>query len=150
MEIGHREYCFLVILGLFVLVGMAIPRHLTVTKTDSVRYHVFWEKEGWRPSRGNYVRLNLTAPKMGCDPCSIVKRIGCMPGEWLVGKDGRFFCNGHYLGQARKGNHPHFVFDGTVPQGSVFLIGDKENSYDSRYFGLKPLADIETVLRPLF
>jgi type IV secretory pathway protease TraF len=130
---------------------MAIPRHLTITKTDSVCYHVFWEQNRWNPSRGVYVRLSLMDPQMGCSPCSIVKRIGCMPGERLVSDDGRYYCNDDFLGQAQMdATLPPFVYTGIIPPGQVFLIGDKETSYDSRYFGLKPLDDIETVLRPLF
>ena len=141
----------MVLVGLFVLVGMTIPRHLTITRTNSVRFHVFWEQNRWNPSRGGYVRLLLMDPQMGCTPCSIVKRIGCMPGDQLVGDGGRYYCNDTFLGQARMDTRfSPFVYNGIIPPDQVFLIGDKETSYDSRYFGLKPLDDIETVLRPLF
>ncbi len=138
------------LLALSLLVGMSIPRHLTLTKTDSVRYHLFWELAGATPTKGRYVRLPLFDLSVGCDPCSIVKRIGCMPGDRLVSNGYNFYCNGDYLGEA-KTDAPYapFDFNGSVPPGKVFLVGDKDTSYDSRYFGFKPLNEIETVLLPL-
>ena len=151
IKIGRKEICIAALAVLFFMVGMAIPRHLTVTKTDSVRYRVFWEKGKGNPSRGDYVRLPLIEPQIGCSPCSIVKRIGCLAGDTLKTEGLNYFCNGQFMGQAKTSiTHAHFIYNGIIPPGRVFLIGDKETSYDSRYFGLKALADIETKLRPLF
>jgi type IV secretory pathway protease TraF len=89
--------------------------------------------------------------KVGCAPCSIVKRIGCLPGDRLVNKGPKYYCNDAYLGQCKKGkNIEPFQFSGTVPPGMVFLVGDRDKSYDSRYFGFKQITDIETVLYPIF
>ena len=151
VKISRKQACFLVLIGLFLLLGISIPENLTVTKTDSVKYHVFWELERRDPAKNDYVRLGLYEPEIGCNPCSIVKRIGCTPGEHLTSEEDRFYCNGEYLGQAKAvKQHPSFDFNGTIPPGMVFLIGDRKTSYDSRYFGFKPFSDIETVLLPLF
>ncbi len=150
-KVGRKEICIAVLAAIFFMVGMAIPRHITVTKTDSVRYHIFWEQDQKVPTRGSYVRLPLLDPSVGCIPCSIVKRIGCMPSDSLTMEGLNYYCNGQFLGQAKTNiTHSPFVYTGIIPSGMVFLIGDKETSYDSRYFGLKALDDIETVLRPLF
>jgi conjugal transfer pilin signal peptidase TrbI len=141
----------LVILCISLLVGMAIPGHLTITKTHSVKHHLFWEINRYPPQKGDYVRLSFYEPKVGCAPCSIVKRIGCLPGDRLVSEGFKYYCNGEFLGQCQTGiNIEPFQFSGTVPRGKVFLIGDRDNSYDSRYFGFRQIADIETVLFPLF
>jgi conjugal transfer pilin signal peptidase TrbI len=141
----------LVLLCISLLVGMAIPRHLTITKTRSVKYHLFWEIDRKTPQKGDYVRLPLYEKKIGCAPCSIVKRVGCLPGDRLISKGVKYYCNSEYLGQCKTGkNITPFQFSGTVPPGMVFLVGDKDNSYDSRYFGFQQIADIETVLLPLF
>jgi conjugal transfer pilin signal peptidase TrbI len=129
---------------------MSIPRHFTVTVTDSVDYHVFFELRKREPQKGDYVRLQLFDSSVGCKPCSIVKRVACVPGEMLKEQASHFFCNDVFLGQALSNKHSVFKFFGPVPDGVVFLIGDQGSSYDSRYFGLKPISDIETVLFPLF
>ena len=134
-----------------LLIGMAIPGHLTITKTNSVEHNLFWEINRKTPQKGDYVRLPLFEPKVGCEPCSIVKRIGCLPGELLVNKGPKYYCNNEYLGQCETGNNIEpFKFSGTVPPGMVFLVGDRDKSYDSRYFGFKQITDIETVLHPIF
>jgi len=148
---GRKGVCFLVLIALFLTVGTVLPQYVTITRTDSVKYNVFWEMEEQVPTLGSYVRLPLWDASVGCNPCSIVKRIGCMPGDTLTNNGAKFYCNGKFLGKAREDDrHQPFVFNGTVPPGQVFLVGDQEGSYDSRYFGFKPLADIEVVLRPLF
>ena len=147
---SRQTVCTLVLCLLFLAVGMSIPGNFTVTITDSVDYHVFWAKGGRNPKRNDYVRLPLFDPAVECNPCSIVKRVGCIPGDKLEEKAGFFFCNNVFLGQAVSEKYPAFQFSGTVPEGAVFLIGDQEKSYDSRYFGFKQISDIETVLWPLF
>ena len=94
---------------------------------------------------------HLGSPRLVVDDSgSIVKRIGCMPGGKLVKAGYQYYCDGHFLGRAQEiQGHRPFDFSGIVPPGMVFLVGDKDTSYDSRYFGFKPLNDIETVLLPL-
>ena len=134
-----------------LLIGMAIPGHLTITKTNSVKHHLFWEINRKTPQKGDYVRLPLYDSKVGCAPCSIVKRIGCLPGDRLVDKGSQYYCNDEYLGEYQTGNNIEpFKYSGTVPPGMVFLVGDRDKSYDSRYFGFKQITDIETVLYPIF
>jgi conjugal transfer pilin signal peptidase TrbI len=129
---------------------MSIPRHFTVTVTDSVDYHVFLELGKREPQKEDYVRLPLFESSVGCNPCSIVKRVACVPGEVLREQAGYFFCDDVFLGEALSDKHSVFKVSGPVPDGMVFLIGDQGSSYDSRYFGFKRISDIETVLFPLF
>ena len=146
-----KFFSYLAMLFISLLIGMAIPGHLTITKTNSVKHNLFWEINRKTPKKGDYVRLPLYEPKVGCKPCSIVKRVGCLPGELLVNKGPKYYCNDEYLGQCETGNNIEpFKFSGTVPSGMVFLVGDRDKSYDSRYFGFKEIIDIETVLYPIF
>ena len=42
-----------------------------------------------------------------------------------------------------------FQYKGVVPQGSIFLIGDTSNSFDSRYYGFVNKEKITAILTPL-
>lgn len=150
-RLNVKFFGYMMLLCLSLAIGMAIPDRLTMTKTDSVKYHLFWEINRKELQRGVYVRLPLYDPAAGCNPCSIVKRVGCLPGDRLVSEDMNYYCNGKFLGQCNTGiSIVRFRFNGKVPPGMVFLVGDRDNSYDSRYFGFKSISDIETVLSPLF
>jgi hypothetical protein len=125
---------------------------LTVTVTDSVKHRVFWSYpyDPQKIVQGQYVRANthLDLPQVSCDPCSIVKKVGCRAGDLLSSRGGQFFCNAVPICKALPGNEP-FEFNGSVPEGKVFLIGDSPNSYDSRYFGFVDEGAIDAILRPL-
>lgn len=64
------------------------------------------------------------------------------------------------LGRKVSGNAPlsdsygrtmqRFLYDGVVPDGSVFLLGDTDNSYDSRYYGFVEISKIRGTLTPIF
>ncbi|WP_234573580.1 conjugative transfer signal peptidase TraF [Rhodohalobacter sp. 614A] len=43
-----------------------------------------------------------------------------------------------------------FLYNGVVPDGTVFLLGDTDNSYDSRYYGFVEISKITGTLTPLF
>jgi type IV secretory pathway protease TraF len=135
----------------FVLVAL-IPMRLTVTVTNSVKHRVFWSypPDPQKIVHGQYVRASahLDMPQVSCDPCSIVKKVGCRAGDHLSSQSGQFFCNTVPICRALPGNEP-FEFNGTVPEGKVFLIGDSLDSYDSRYFGFIDEGAIDAILRPL-
>jgi type IV secretory pathway protease TraF len=51
------------------------------------------------------------------------------------------YCDEVFLGIALRGvvsrerEVKQFVFNGAVPEGKIFIVGDSADSYDSRYFG---------------
>jgi conjugal transfer pilin signal peptidase TrbI len=130
-----------------------IPGHITISKTNSVKPSVFWtlSPDLQKVRKGHYVRAvaDIELPNFKCNPCSIVKRVGCLAGDYLNEKDGSFFCNGELIAKAQ-GDMKHFLFNGTVPSGKYFLIGDHPRSYDSRYFGFIEKGAIDARLIPLF
>jgi signal peptidase I len=91
------------------------------------------------PQRGDIVVL-----KVAQEPIPLVKRVIGLPGETVEIRQGKVYVNGQhldepYLGQTPYGNMPARQ----VPAGSVFVLGDnRNNSNDSRYFGVVPLDDI--------
>jgi len=71
-----------------------------------------------------------------------VKKVVCLPGDKLeVNPETReFFCNEKFIGKALaiscKGyKAPLFVWNGSVPNGHYFVMGETKCSYDSRYWG---------------
>ena len=148
----------LVILALCILFGLIaskVPGRLTITRTSSVKYRVFWTMgaDTGKLKKGRYLRANhsLELPQYKCSPCSIVKKVGCMPGDRLDVKDGMFFCNDEFLCKAMAINGiDYFHHAGAIPAGHLFVMGDSKNSYDSRYFGLISFEDIDALLIPIF
>jgi len=78
-----------------------------------------------------------------------IKRVGCVEGQVLSVSDSfTYSCDGNPLGTAKHfdlSGKPtlKFAFNGTIPKGKLFLIGDSKDSYDSRYYGL---VNVECVL----
>ena len=80
-----------------------------------------------------------------------IKRLVGLPGERVVIKEGRVFADGRQLGpsdgipaEIDYFNHPSTEEPGfDVPEGSYFMLGDNsQQSYDSRYWGGVPQANI--------
>lgn len=85
-----------------------------------------------------------------------MKIIGCDEGEVLtVDANKYFYCNGEYLVKAKdlslKGEMlQHFIFNGKIPEGFMFVMGQHKDSYDSRYFGLLEKTRVIAKAYPLF
>jgi conjugal transfer pilin signal peptidase TrbI len=158
---------FVIILGT-VLIGFCgyfIDTRLVFSESDSVRYRLFL-KVSTPPAPGDYVLVSKDAlreedieliKKHGINNIpSIVKKIGCSEGEILtVNTNLEYYCGSEYLGQAktktRKGFPlKPFIWNGPVPEGKVFIIGDNPYSYDSRYIGFVDRSHIITTLSPVF
>ena len=139
--------------------GLWLPAHISVTLTPSLGYRVFFLiepksldfKEGDyllfpkqlvdTPLRGNQVRTD-----------KLLKKVGCATGHRLTVNNGAYYCDENYLGHAlaqdAKGNPlPQFIFNGLVPAGSLFMVGNHPRSYDSRYFGF---IHADTVLKKAY
>jgi len=89
------------------------------------------------------------------DGMSLVKKVGCLPGHDLrVTKDGAW-CDGRYLMSVPDRNSRGLpvaaaLFDGQIPSGRVFLIGDIPKSYDSRFWGVVPITQLTHIVRFAF
>jgi type IV secretory pathway protease TraF len=72
---------------------------------------------------------------------ALVKKVGCLPGQHLKVTMRQADCDGVKVGHIRhntidgKPISPA-LYDGVIPPGKVFLLGEHYYSYDSRYFGL--------------
>ena len=94
---------------------------------------------------------HIDLPAYDCKqkPCSIVKKIGCMAGDTLIEKDGSYYCNDVFVCKSLPGRG-NFIFSGQIPDSSMFIIGDNDMSYDSRYFGFAKVEDIDGILTPIY
>lgn len=127
---------------------------LVFTTTDSVKYHVLLRVSG-AAAKGDYVDVSLYHALIDKDRAvRVTKRVACVAGDVLRFERGAHWCNDQYLGRvlqrdSRATPLPQFAWNGTVPEGKVFLTGDHVRSFDSRYFGFVNAAALER-LRPLF
>jgi len=118
--------------------------HFKVTLTNSLNKRVFWSvmdsskekpiKSGW------YIIFDQYVPKPTDRLLTFIKRAGCVAGDTLTVQNDNYNCNGKFIGKAKRMSLVGdplvpFVFNGKVPEGMVFAIGDHPDSFDSRYFG---------------
>lgn len=130
-----------------------IPGRITICKTKSVKYCVYWTVPYRIESdiilEDKYIRaiIDIDLPNADCKPCQIVKRVGCDSLSQIQVKDKIFFCDGNQIGEVFRDDF--IVTNGIIPADKVFLIGDHQSSYDSRYFGLIDKNKINAILLPL-
>lgn len=101
---------------------------------------------------GDYVRMIWK----GVDPngvsklregTAIIKKVGCLPGQHLKITMQQADCDGIKVGHIRHETMDGrqispALYDGIIPPGKFFLLGEHYFSYDSRYFGLVPAEQI--------
>jgi conjugal transfer pilin signal peptidase TrbI len=148
----------LVIIAISTFVSAYITGHILISKTESLNYRVFWKDSIWKNSsekefmKSDYVLFEFA------EDVYYVKRIGCLPNQLLNERDGMWFCGNvkikdnvtitHSPASSKK--LKQFEFDGIIPEGKYFVIGDSENSFDSRYWGFVDADKILHTLTPLW
>lgn len=102
----------------------------------------------------------------GPHPVNVTKYALCMPGDHLASftmrsdhargrRDAAFFCNGTLLGVSkpigRNGQRLDYFRwkSGPVPAGRAYIGSSYKDGFDSRYFGLVPLARLTRMERVL-
>lgn len=120
--------------------GLWLPAHISVAVTPSLGHRIFFliEPDSLPFKGGEYLLFHKQLDRAQTD--RLLKKVGCAPGHRLKVKDGEYFCDEKYLGHAltrdSKGTPlPQFIFNGPIPDGTLFMIGSHPRSYDSRYFG---------------
>jgi signal peptidase I len=123
---------------------------MSPTLHDSDRYFLNrWIYDLRAPRRGEIVVI-----KDPSDGAYCVKRVVGLPGESLYFKNGRLFVNGKklnepYLPYGTRTFTPEKVQDEMIACGDnrYFVLGDnRNNSFDSRYYGAVPKKNILGVL----
>jgi conjugal transfer pilin signal peptidase TrbI len=156
------------LLLLAAFVGAWLPSKISVTLTPSVTPRVFWLLDPGNVRHGDYVLFDLESSLIGSlenislpqgvtdgTLVKVIKRVGCEAGEDLRVENLDYYCGEEFLGRGKEmtlhgAPISVFVFNGAVPEGQVFVIGDHPDSYDSRYFGFVPRASFKARAFPLF
>lgn len=159
-QLRNNNWRLFFILLAVVVAGTVIPRRIGIILTPSLAHRIFWvNREPQRVGRGDYVFFEDAelAQKIGKpDHPNIFKIIRCDEGDTLTVDAGkRFFCNDEFLGVAKdyslKGEKmQYFAFNGKIPKGFMFVMGEHKDSYDSRYFGLKEKSRVRAKLYPIY
>lgn len=84
-------------------------------------------------------RLNVRNPYWDYGTVFAKRFVGC-PGDALRTEGALFYLNGEKIAVASEYDSKgvavaSFRFNGVIPVGSYFVLGDGERSYDSRYWG---------------
>jgi conjugal transfer pilin signal peptidase TrbI len=145
---------WLLVLATLSLLAFVVPwldSHLVAITTPSVKYRLAWLSDG-PGSKGDYVNVNVTnAYIRGGHEQTLTKRMACVAGDTLTFDGSYHYCNGVRLGQVLTMDSKHqrllaFVWNGQVPAGKVFVMGDHPNSFDSRYFGFLDIRSTRRVV----
>lgn len=143
-----------------LVAGTLLPYKFSVTLTPSLKHRIYWlTRNPDKVVRGDYVLFHHKelAAKVGMKKSEeMLKVIGCNEGDQLtVDAEKKFYCNGEYMVRAKdislKGEPlQHFVFNGLIPKGVMFVMGQHKDSYDSRYFGFVDKNRILAKAYPIF
>jgi len=143
----------------FVYLGSRIPENFAVTTSASLSHRIYFlvrlKKED-KIHRGDYVWVRSLSSKYIDDgkEFSVIKRVACNTGDLLEVSNRNYSCNGQFLGRAKiyslKGEPlKNFIFNGIIPEGKVFVMGEHKDSFDSRYLGFMDRDNIGAIGLPL-
>lgn len=148
----------LVILLVGVYYGL---QHIGFNATTSLDFRLYYHTAymSEKAKKGDYILFELPENELYPAGLKVVKSIACMPGDTLETKAFQdkinYYCNDALISTATifktstgEPIHP-YLFGGIIPEAVVFVLGDKNNSFDSRYWGFLPEADIERSVHPI-
>ncbi|SDZ35020.1 signal peptidase I [Proteiniborus ethanoligenes] len=132
------------ILGLTVVNGESMMN--TIKNNDRIlvdKISYLFEK----PTRGDVVIFN--PPIAGRERELFIKRIIAVPGDYFQIINNNLYLNGtliseNYINSNNSYRKEYKLLEGEVPKGYVYVLGDnRDNSNDSRVFGLVPIKNIK-------
>lgn len=136
-----------------------VGSHVGVVFTDSVKATVVWRTTGI-PQKGDYAMYTLDvrpykylkSDLVKGDSIIVTKRVVCTAGDTLIEKDRHFLCNGEHVAVAKTTSTQGkpltpFAWNGPIPAGKVFLLGEHLDSFDSRYWGFADQSATQRAVR---
>jgi len=164
-ETRKKSISTIKIIVLIVLLSIAglLPAHISVTLTQSLKHRVFFVifNPDWNSiKKGDYIMFHMNKEIVRQfinkqDTDRTLKIVGCMGGSYLTVVNKDYYCDNEYLGKAKDvslAGKPvnNYVFNGTIPRGNLFVIGQHKDSFDSRYFGFIHSGDVVAKAFPIF
>lgn len=143
--------CFLLVLGLISLISSQVS--IVYSGSNSLPYHLFLNLKHLSPIKGNYTCFH--SPWYGGQ---VIKKVVGMEGDiltydmqgnlWLATFDrnaskGARLKIGKQQESAKDGRKLTPIKAGFIPKGKVFVLGEHERSFDSRYKELGLIAEKE-------
>lgn len=151
IRLSNREKRLIAVIVPALLIGAWLPGRISVSTSQSLHHRVFFLSAAPDTNRiktGDYIVFEQNGKRL-------IKIVGCAPGERLRIRNGESYCEDRFLGKALTHNSkgkplPRFVYNGRVPPGNFFMIGEHLRSYDSRYTGFVHADDMEYRAYPLW
>ena len=131
--------CLCLILSAAYLCGVRLSFNIS----GSLPFRVFLTVRNAEISCGagsiGLFRLKVPNPYWDYGALFAKRFVGC-PGDEIRTEGAEFYLNGKRIAVASKHDSngvavSSFEFDGVIPDGSYFVLGDGGKSYDSRYWG---------------
>jgi conjugal transfer pilin signal peptidase TrbI len=150
---------FLIIFSLFLPLVVWAPSHTGINLSPSLPYRLFYLKREINDKdivKGSIVMFEHDYPMAeALKTKNMFKRVVCSEGESLRVEDLKYYCGEFFLGNAKTHSLTgmtvkNFIFNGKIPQGSLFVMGDHKDSYDSRYFGFISKKEVTGIVYPIF
>jgi len=132
-------------------------------RTPSMPLGLYRLKHGAPVSRGTVVAFPIPHPVRklvlerryltGRD--SLTKEVAALPGDEVCTAGNVLTINGRVFGPVQKSDSmgrplPTFQFCGSIPEGAFFAASRHQRSFDSRVFGLVPLAEVKGTVTALW
>ncbi|MFZ3461480.1 signal peptidase I [Vibrio harveyi] len=143
----------IVVVALLFLIPIT-AEHLVIPVTDSIQPHVLWLTSD-AIKKGDYVTFPFQHPFINDNkPSFLTKKVACVAGDRLEVRGGAVYCNDEIkavtnLNIVQNPKVTMFAFDGVIPEGKVLVLGEHPRSFDSRYYGLVNLDEMQKSI-PLF
>jgi conjugal transfer pilin signal peptidase TrbI len=126
--------------------------NLGINRSDSLYFRVYWHKSITSDIQiGRYYLIEYHGNGYSG---FINKKAACLSGQTITRVDDMFFCDGALVATLQfthdeEGNE-YPQYEGGRLFGTIFVIGDRVNSYDSRYFGALPITSFRREVTPLW
>jgi len=125
--------------------------NMQIVMTDSIEATITWPSDR-KPVLGDFVTFQLKNKVIPTpdNTVQVTKILSCNAGQKLEKKEGKWTCDGKFIGNSRErainGDElEQFTFNGLIPDGKAFVTGTHKHSFDSRYWGFVSIESLTTV-----